>query len=112
MKIPDTLRASALAAFRNGVTWAAFMAKYHDTIRQVEKYDHAKYHRLRDAVRSIVVSGTISGLLGCGDPDACTWFEDDADQADQPDDTTTNARSRGPLPITQTTAFDTSDQYR
>jgi len=95
MQIPNNLRQLAATAFTEATTWPAFLAEHADTIRRCEPYDRGRYHRLVELVRSVVVSGTTSGLFACGDDDAgCEWFADDEPAA------------------VQTSMFDTSEAYR
>ena len=78
MQLPNSLRTLAAEAFTAGQPWQDFIATHHDTIRQREPYDRGRYRRLVELVRSVVVSGTTSGLFACGDDDAgCEWFADD-----------------------------------
>jgi len=99
MRVPEQLKAAALAEFQRGGNWQEFLAEHREGLLQVEPYDRAKYHGLRDAVRCIVVSGEVSGLYGVGDPDALNpWVVDDG--AHQPDDVTTRAQF-DPLPTQQ-----------
>ena len=79
MKIPSDLRSAALAAFKADTGWPEFLAEHHDTIKAVAPYNAAKYHKLRDLVRSIVCSGTTDGLYGVGDDDAVSPWEADDD---------------------------------
>ncbi len=110
MQIPNDLRQAALAAYHRGDRWQAFVREHHDAITAASPYNQAEYHKLRSILIGLVTAGNNDGLFGIGDDDAIPWLADDA--ADQPDDVQTNARYRGPLPITQTTVFDVSDQYR
>ena len=78
MKIPSELKNAAIAAFKAGRRWPEFAREHRDAIRSAAPYNSRKFHRLRDAVRSIVVSGTTDGLYPPNDPDACPWEQDDA----------------------------------
>jgi len=93
MRIPNDLRQLASEAFTTDQPWAEFIGEHRDAIRRAEPYNASRFHRLAELVRSVVVSGSTSGLFAVGDDDAaCEWFGDDSAQ--------------------QTTLFNMADQYR
>jgi len=96
MKVPNDLRALAAEAFTEAISWPVFLAEHHDTIVLAEPYNAGRFHRLVELVRSVVVSGSTSGMFGAGDlADArAEWFDDDAQ------------------PMTQGTFLDTSEAYQ
>lgn len=79
MKISNDLRQLAAEAFSTGILWPEFLAEHRDAIRAAEPYSRGRYRRLIELVRSVVVSGSSSGLFAAGDDDASAeWFGDDA----------------------------------
>jgi len=93
MRIPNSLRALAAEAFTEHITWADFLAQYDDEILRAEPFSRGRQSRLREMLRSLVVSGSTAGLFGVGDPDAAAEAFDDEQ-------------------MTQTTFVDTSEAHR
>ena len=69
------LEAAAQAAHAAGMTWAEFWQEHGAEVAAAEPHDRQRYHRLRQRLFGLVVSGDTDGQEPPGDgwPRPCSW---------------------------------------
>jgi hypothetical protein len=73
------LERAAVAAHRAGTPWPAFWRQYGPHVIAAEPHDRRRFHRLRQRLLGLVVSGNLDGAEPAGDgwPRPMPWELDD-----------------------------------
>ena len=74
------LERAAVAAHQAGTTWGTFWRQYGPHVIALEPHDRRRFHRLRQRLLGLVVSGDVDGSLpiDTGWERPCQWEIDDS----------------------------------
>lgn len=85
------LERAAVAAHRDGQSFATFWPTVAKAVEEQHPWNRAAFHRLHDRLMHLVICGNSDGQYAAGDADATPAWERD-DTAGKPHDTETAAR--------------------